>query len=109
MKRSLGFQERKAVVNSFVLSNFNYCTLDGCLQVLSPLLKSKTYNKDNLDSCLVITQVPTKEYWKNPVYFPWTLKENIKLYIEIYKTLSNLNPSFMKEKKSLNIDYVPDL
>ena len=69
--------------------------LYGCLQVLSPLLKLKTYIKEHLDSCFTITQVHTKEYWKNPVNFPWTLKEN-KLCIEIYKTLNNLNPSFMK-------------
>ena len=41
--------------------------------------------------------------------FSMDVKRKHKLYIEIYKTLSNLNPSFMKEKKSLNIDYVPDL
>ena len=27
LKSFLGFQERKVLVNSFVLSNFNYCTL----------------------------------------------------------------------------------
>ena len=52
--------------------------LYGCLQVLSPLLKLKTYRKGHLDSCLTITQVPTKEYWKNSVNFSWTFKENIK-------------------------------
>ena len=67
-----------------------------CLQVVSPLLKLKTYIKGNLDSCLTIAEVPTKEYWKNQIIFPWTLKEN-KLCIEIYKTLRNLNPCFMKE------------
>ena len=53
----------------------------------------------HIDSCLTITQVCMKEYWKNPVNFPWTLKGNInsEINIEIYKTLNNLNPSFMKE------------
>ena len=86
LKRFLGFQERKALVNSFVLSNFNYCHLYGCLQVLSSLLKLKTYIKEHLDSCLTITQVPRKEYQKNPVNFPCTLKEKINCamrYIEL--------------------------
>ena len=48
-------------------------------------------------SSLTITHVPTKKYWKNPLNFPWTLKRKQKLSIEIYKTLNNLNPSFMKE------------
>ena len=52
LKRFLGFQKRKAIVNSFVLSNFNYCTLgmDIC-NFLSPLLKLKTYIKEHFDSC----------------------------------------------------------
>ena len=60
LKRFLGFQERKALLNSFVLSNFNYSLLYGCLQALSPLLKLKTYIKEQIDSCLSIIQLPTK-------------------------------------------------
>ena len=74
--------------------------LYGSLQVLSPLLKLKSYIKQHLDSCLTITQVHTKEYWKNPVNFPWTLKE-------IYKTLHNLNPSFMKDIFKLRLSSRP--
>ena len=70
--------------------------LYGCLQVLSPLLKLKTYIKEHLGSCLTITLVPTKEYWKNLVNFPWMLKENINCALR-YKILNNLNPSFMTE------------
>ena len=58
--------------------------------------KLKNYIKDHWQSCLTITRVSTKESWKNPVNFPWTLKEN-KLCIEIYKTLNNSNLSLMKE------------
>ena len=78
----------------------------GCLQVLTPLLKFRTSIKDHLHSCLTITQVRTKEYWKNPVNFPWTLKENINC-IEIFKTLNNLNPSFMKEIFELRLSSRP--
>ena len=76
LKRFLGFQERKSVVNSLD-QTLIIALLYGCLQVLTPLLKFRTSIKDHLHSCLTITQVRTKEYWKNPVNFPWTLKENI--------------------------------
>ena len=57
----------------------------GCFQVLSPILKLKTYIKEHLDSSLTITQVPTKEYGKNQVNFPWTLKGNINSALRYIK------------------------
>ena len=105
LKRFLGFQERKSVVNSLD-QTLIIALLYGCLQVLTPLLKFRTSIKDHLHSCLTITQVRTKEYWKNPVNFPWTLKENINC-IEIFKTLNNLNPSFMKEIFELRLSSRP--
>ena len=36
-------------------------------------------------SSLTITQVPTKKYWKNPVNFPWSLKENINSALRYIK------------------------
>ena len=54
----------------------------------------------------MITQCRKKQYWKNPVNFPWTLKENINC-IEIFKTLNNLNPSFMKEIFELRLSSRP--
>ena len=70
--------------------------LHGCWQVLSLLLKLKTYIKDHLDSCLAITQVPTKKIWEKSGEFSMHVKRKHKLCIEIYKTLNNSNPSFMK-------------
>ena len=45
LKRYLGFQERKALVNSFVLSNFNYCTLVWMLASSKSLTKIENLNK----------------------------------------------------------------
>ena len=45
LKRFLGFQERKALVNSFVLSNFNYCTLVWMLASSKSLTKIENLHK----------------------------------------------------------------
>ena len=47
LKRFLVFQERNVPVNSFVLSNFNYCTLVWMFAILHFLLKLKTYMKEH--------------------------------------------------------------
>ena len=45
LKQVLGFQERKALVNSFVLSNFNYCTLVWMLASSKSLTKTENLHK----------------------------------------------------------------
>ena len=57
----------------------------GFSQVLSPLINMNTYAKEHLDSCLTIAEVATKEYWKNPVNFQWTLKESINSALRYIK------------------------
>ena len=80
--------------------------MDVCKFEVSPLLKLKTYIKEHLYSCLTITRVTTKEYWKNLVNFPWMLKENINCALR-YKILNNLNPSFMTETLELRLSSRP--
>ena len=45
LKMFLGFQERKALVNSFVLSNFNYCSLAWMLTSSKSLTKIENLHK----------------------------------------------------------------
>ena len=58
LKWVLVFQERKVLVISFVLSNFNYCSL---VWMFASLLELGTYIKQHWDSCLAITQVATMQ------------------------------------------------
>ena len=70
--------------------------LYGWKQVRRLLLKLETYIIGQWDSCLAINRFPTKESGEIPEDIPCTLKEN-KLCTEIYKTLNNLNPNYMKQ------------
>ena len=48
LKRFLGFQEGKSVVNSLVLSNFNYCTLVWMFASSNSLTKISNFHKRSL-------------------------------------------------------------
>ena len=58
LKRFLGFQERKAVVNSFILSNFNYCTLLWMFASSKSHTKTENLHKRTLRSML-------DDYWSS--------------------------------------------
>ena len=51
LKHLLGFKERKVLVNTFVMSNFNYCSLVWNFSSAQSLKKSKTYKKVLSASC----------------------------------------------------------
>ena len=96
LKRFLGFQGIKALVNSFVLSNFNHCTIARMYASSKPLTKIENLHKRTLRIMLDDYSSSYKRILEKSGKFSWVLKEN-KLSIEIYKTLNNSNPSFMKE------------
>ena len=66
----------------------------GCLQVLIPLPKLKTYIKDLMLDNYSSSYERIREKSSK---FSVDVKRKHKLCIEICKTLNNLNPSFMKE------------
>lgn len=72
--------------------------LNGCLQIVSFLLKLKRYIKERSDSCLTIIPVPTKGFWEKSGKYSMDVKRKHKLCIDMYieRYLNNLNPSFMK-------------
>ena len=93
----LGQKKKEALVNTFVYSNFNYCLLvwhfstkkstnktekihERCLKVL--------YNNatETYDDLLVATSQPSME-----------IKPLRTLPTEIFKTLNDINPNYMKE------------
>ena len=96
LKRFSGFQERKALENSFVLSNFNHCALARMYASSKPLTKIENLHKRALRFMLDDYSNSYKRVLEKSSKFSWMLKEN-KFSIEIYKTLNNSNPSFMKE------------
>ena len=52
---------------------------------LQSLTENESLHKKALRFILTIIQVPTKEYWKNLVNFPWALKETINSALRYIK------------------------
>ena len=96
LKRFLGNQGRKVLINSFVLSNFKYCTLVWMLTNVKSVRKIESIEtgawrfmlKDYESSCEDLLKKSG-----NPSMNLWRTRP---LSIEIYKTINNLNPEFIK-------------
>ena len=93
----LGPKEKEALVNTFVYSNFNYCPLIWHFSSKKSINKIekiqerslRLLHKNNIDTyneLLRKTAQPTME-----------VKRLRTLIIEIFKTLNDMNPCFMKE------------
>ena len=107
MKKFSGFQERKALVDSFVLSNFNYCTLVWKFASLKSLTKIEKLHKTALRFMLDDYSSSYERILEKSGKFSMDVKRKHKLCIEIYKTLHNLNPSFMKDIFKLRLSSRP--
>ena len=95
--RYLTFDQKKVLVESFILSNFNYCPL---VWHFCPSKDTKKIEKiqeralkflykdyiSSYDTLLSKVNKPTME-----------IKRHRALAIEIFKTINNINPSFMKD------------
>ena len=107
MKKFPGFQERKALVDSFVLSNFNYCTLVWKFASFKSLTEIEKLHKTALRFMLDDYSSSYERILEKSGKFSMDVKRKHKLCIEIYKTLHNLNPSFMKDIFKLRLSSRP--
>ena len=102
LKHYLTFEARKIMIKSFVCSNFNYCPLVWNFTIAKAINKIESVQKRELrflfenyessyDTILMKAQKPTM-----------TVQRLRYLCTEIYKTVNDLNPSYMKNvfKKS---------
>ena len=101
-KKFLNREAKKTLIESFIMSNFNYCPLVWLFCNSRSTLKQEAIQKralrflyDDYESdyehLLTLANKPTIEVR--------TLRF---LAIEVFKTINNLNPSFMKEIFTLN-------
>ena len=95
LKRFLAFEEKKALINSYFYSNFNYCPLVWMFDnakssnEVEPLQKRALYFLyDNYDSS-----------YQSILEFAGKSTMNVtkirSLCIELFKTLKDINPTFM--------------
>ena len=89
-----GQKEKEALVNAFVYSNFNYCS-----SVWHFLIKKST--KKIQEHCLKLLYNNTTETYDDPLVKTLQSSMEIKrlrtLATEIFKTLNDINPIYMKE------------
>ena len=97
LRKYLGFEEKKVLINSFIYANFNYCPLVWHFCSKKSFKKIENIQKRALrylyndydsdyDTLLLKSELCTME-----------IRRLRSLAIEIFKTINNLNPSFMKE------------
>ena len=97
MKRYLGYEERLAFVNSFIYSNFNYCSL---IRIFSRKISlNKIQNLQKRALCFVLNDY-TSSYellFEKSGKPTMNLAQQRPLCIEVYKTFNSLNPCFKQE------------
>ena len=109
IQKIMGFKEKEVLVNSFVYSNFNYCPLAwhfcsskslyeiGKVQERALRLLHNKYASDYA------------ELLKKPGKAAMEIKRLQWISLEIFKTVNNLNPYYMKEifSKTTNLTHRP--
>ena len=91
--------EKEASVNTFVYSNFNYCSL-----VWHFTAKKSTNKTEKIqERYLKLLYNNTTETYDDLLIKTWQSSMEIKrlrtLAMEIFKTLNDINPNYMKEIK----------
>ena len=97
LKNFLGFQEKKVLINSYFYSNFNYCPLVWMFSHAKSLKKVEALQKRALRFLFGDFNSPMEGVLKKSGKVCMEVNRLRHLCIEIYKTVNNVNPSFMKK------------
>ena len=97
LKSFLGLKEKEVLVNSFIYSNFNYCPLVWMFSNKKLLDKIESLRKRALRFLLNDYVSSYEQLVETSGECNMNIRQLRFLYIEIYKTLNDLNLSFTKE------------
>ena len=96
LKHYLGKKELEVIINSFIYSNFNYCRLVWHFSSCKALRKRENIHK----CCLRMIHNDYDSDYETLLKISGTSSMQIKrikqLAVEMFKTVKNLNPDFMK-------------
>ena len=95
LKHLLGFKKRKVLVNTFVMSNFNYCSLIWNFSSAQSLSKIENLYKRALRFLLNDYDSTYEDLLEKSGHPNINSRRHGTLSIEIYKTLNKLNPGYM--------------
>ena len=97
LRCDLGIEERKWLIQSFVLSNFSYCPLEWVLSSVKSLSKIEKLQKRALKFMLS----DYESFYDELLTLSGSCAINVRLKrylcVGIYKTLNDLNSSFMQD------------
>ena len=97
LKKFLSFEQKKVLVNSFILSNFDYCPLVWFISSAKSLNKVENLQK----RALRFLQNDYHSSYETLLHKSGKTTVNVRnlrnLCKEIFKSLNNLNPVFLKE------------
>ena len=96
LNRYLDFEEKKILINSFILDNFNYCPLVWHFCSKNSLNKIGNIQKRALRFLLNDYESDYKILQKKCNKCTMEVRRRRTLALETFKTLNNLNPAFMK-------------
>ena len=85
-------KKEEVLTNSYVLSNFNYCSLVWILTNAKSVHNFKAIQKRALRFMLNDYESSSKDLLKKSRNPSMNLRRTRSLCIEIYKTMNNLNP-----------------
>ena len=97
LKRYVEHEERIICVNSFIFSNFNYCPLIWHFTSASSTAKIEKIQERAIRFLYDDHNTPYEELLKKSNKVKMTTSRLRTLCLEIYKTLNDLNPSYMKD------------
>ena len=102
LKRFLGFKEKRILINSYFIANFNYCPLVWMFSSASSLKKIENLQQKRALSFLYNDyEISYEELLRKSDRATMNVNRLRLLCIEIYKTINNLNPGFTRGLFSL--------
>ena len=93
----LGIDEKKVLVNSFVLSNFNYCPLVLFISSTKSWKKIENLQKTALRFLLNDYESSDEKLLEKSDKSTINLRSHRSLCLEVFKTIYGLNPRFMND------------
>ena len=93
----LGIDEKKVLVNSFVLSNFNYCPLVWFISSTKSWKKIENLQKRAFRFLLNDYESSYEKLLEKSGKSTINLRSHRSLCLEVFKTVYELNPSFMND------------
>ena len=97
LRKFLGFEEKKVLINCYFYSNFNYCLLVWMFSHAKSLKKVEALQKRALRFLYDDYNSPLEEILNKSGKICMEVNRLRYLCTEIYKTINNINSSFMKQ------------